>query len=569
MYINIFKIVLKNKINLKVNFLIKILNKLRINIDSKFTLLSIFIIFNYISSILVALGLNYILSGINQKAVLFIIFLVIILSQFFIGMTEYKKSFVSMFEGLKVMSLATDKKLYNTLLGANLLYHLILNIQIFLSVNMFFFTLGFNLQSIIYSINSVILAIISYIYGNMITGKYVYNKVMKRISTLRLSVYILFSGFTWYISFNILNKLIFYINKIVLKNMNLYKSILSDSLWENISKDIEMKFYDFLNQIEYNLVNYFDNINLIIYIVILIILIFILIKIKINLIPQDNNINFDWKKDIFYMYYKLITKISNLKGDKDILYKYQIREFFRYRWLFANNFFQLFFINYEAICYIGIFTALIINSHNNILILQLMICMNLMVLANQSFELRVNSYIYFSITKEKLKLEFFNMALFDINKLFEIKLKSFRIIYIFPVVVMILYSSIVGIISRLSMVHIFIILIMNIILFFIMSLIQMHIVPIVANFDYIGESQIGESYEEEELANKLQEIPRLFLVVFPMILTFLMICIPSIRLNIVIYIELIYLIICSSILYKYMIMIIRTGMKKLYEKVYI
>lgn len=567
MYINIFKIVLKNKINLKLDFLIKILDKFKIHINSKYILLFICIIFNYLSCIFIALGFYYLSRNINPRMVLVSIFITISIRQFYIGITEYKSCFICMFQDLKDMSLATDKKVYKTLLSADLVYQAITSSEIFLATIVVFIVFGINFNSIIYALNILSISLFSYICGNLIAGKYVYSKVVKKIGVLRLLVYLFFSILIWSGIFNLLKNLIYYINTIVIKKFNTFNDILSDSLWKTIFKEIELNFFDILHVIENNLILCFDFINLKSCIFIVIATIIILNKVKVNMIPKDNNLEFNHKNDIFYKYHKILNKLFKFKGMNKLLFKYQTNDFVKYRWLFSNNFFELFFINYEATCYTAIFTSLIINSNNQILSLQLLICMSLMVLANQSFELRINAYPYFSLTKEKLKLELIKTSILDNNELFNVKLNSFRMNYILHVCIMVIYSIVVGIIVRLPIMNILIIVLLDIMLFFIMSLVQIHVIPIAVNFNYIDESQIGTSFEEEELANKIQELPRMFLVVIPMILTFFILFIPRIRLSTVIYIELIYLIVCSAILHKYMTIIIKKGMKNLYEKI--
>lgn len=567
MYSNIFKIVLKNRLNLKIDFLIRLLEKVKIHIENKYMLVLIWFFGQYVGCFFIALGINFLSIYIDKKLILSIIFIYIGVNQFYHGIIEYKTTFIFVFHDLKEISLATDKKIYNTLLITNLTYKLITNSDLFLVSVLILKIFGFNFNSMSYIINILAISICLYISGNLIAGKYVYSKIIKKIGCLRFGVYTFFSMLIWKFIFNIVEGLLNYTNNLIKKNFTCLNDILNDFIWKHIFKDIEMSLLRKVFEIKNNLINLISFIDLKSFIITIIITAILIKYTKVYIIPTGKNTIRQYKDDIFYMYYKIISKLNNFFCNNKVIFKYQVEKLTEYRWLFANSFFELVAINYEAVCYLALFTALIANSDNDILRLQLMICMNIMILANQSFELRANAYPYFSFAKEKFKLELLKTSLISNEELFKTKLNSFRYIYIFHVLMMMIYSVLMSIIFRIPMVNLITILILDLALFFIMSLMQMHMVPMVTNFDYISDSQSGSSFEEEELANKLQEIPRLFLVVIPMGLTMCMLLMKSIRINGVIYIELLYLILSIAILYKYMAYIVRKGMKNLYDRI--
>lgn len=567
MYSKIFKIILKHKINLKIDFIIRMLSKFKIHIKNKYNLFFIWIFLKYLGCIFVAFGIGILISqlGLDNKLILALIFISMGLNQGYQGMIDYKDTFIFVFQDLKEIALATDKKIYKTLISLNLIYKLVINAELFTVSLIILNIYGINYNSWIYILNLLAISTCLYICGNLIVGKYVYSKTIKRIGVLRLLAYLILSILIWSTVFNLIGHFIYYF-KIVVENFKDVNSLFNDAIWMNVFRNIETGFFRRIYEIKNILVLTTGLIN-IKSIIGTCIFIFIMLKYSnVNLIPMDKEI-VDKKNDILHKLYVLIISLNRFLNRENKIFEYQVNKFLNYRWVFANNFFELVIINYEALCYMSICTALIMNTSNNIIIIQLIICMNIMVLANQSFELRVNGYTYFSFVKEKRKLELIKISLIDKKEIFNTKLNSFRLIYIIHILIVTIYSIFIGYILNVPILYLIIIPILNIILFFIMSLLQMHMIPIVTNFSYINESQVGSSFEEEELANKLQDMPRVFLVVIPMILTSLILLIPSIRLNIIIYMELLYIIVISFVLKKYMDYIVRKGMNNLYDKI--
>lgn len=566
MYTSLIKIYLRKKIDLKIEFLINIFSKINLNIKNKYILLISYIIINHTGLVLVAFLIAYRTKNFNSEVIIMLLIIWSSASNLVSGISDYKSAFMFPFEDLKILSLAEDKKIYLSMITVNLLFKLIFSGEWLFFATIIFIKSNIWLSGLILVLNYIVINNLLYLFANIMYGKYVYSILTRKIGAFRLFIYIINVVGLYTFIFYFTKKIFVYIIKRF--SVISLKSLLDESFCNNLLQTI---CNDFIYLLKINL----KIIHLIYaylgyksFIAFSLILLFLLYKSKIKLIPKIENLKENKKNDLFSLLHRyLILKSYRFDKCNKLIMKDQLNELLSYKWLFCNNFFQIVFLNYEAIAYLSLLTVCLIISKNNILDIQIIICMIIMVMANQVYGLRIDAYAYFSLIKEKEHLQLLKLSLIKIDEIFLSKTKILENIYFISVLVLDLYLIIIGIKYKSSFVIIIMAIIFSILLLKTMVLIQTHMIPIVTKFDYIDEIQVGDSFEEDEVADKLQEFPRIFLVIVPMAITFCMAIYDKIRIKEVIILELIYLFIAQLILKKYMKKIYSKGFMNIHEKI--
>ena len=159
------------------------------------------------------------------------------------------------------------------------------------------------------------------------------------------------------------------------------------------------------------------------------------------------------------------------------------------------------------------------------------------------------------------------MSLASPDILWKAKEKAFYGMMIIPVLIMLIYDVGYVWVFQLPLLQLVMAILVLAGSFYLMPQIQLHMIPMVTNTEYLGETQIGESLEEDEIANKMQEFPRIFLVVIPSLLGVFMLFIPRIRQETVIYTELLYLVMTGIIFCPYLRKIRNRGVENLFHKI--
>lgn len=115
------------------------------------------------------------------------------------------------------------------------------------------------------------------------------------------------------------------------------------------------------------------------------------------------------------------------------------------------------------------------------------------------------------------------MSLLNKNKIWEYKEVVFRSILIIPYTIIFLINILISIYIRLPLHYFVVLAAIFAACIFVMPIIQLYMIPLVYSDEYLSEVQVGENFVEEEIADKMQEFPRILIVVVPMLVTIFMI----------------------------------------------
>lgn len=565
MYINICKIIFSRRLQLKTRFFMKWLGKLKIQPKSETSIWKIYLLLKYIMDIVLAAGVSMIIGERYARLSVTVILLCSVVSKIIEGMGEYRSTFLFPFEALLPMALAKERKVYGTQLVVALGYNMLLDDLFVISVLYFLLKFPGNLLGMLAVVDLTALDIVGFVLGNLLAGKYVYAVLINKISILRILQYILNACIISGVCVGVIAAIrsAFYEN--LYKKFQTMEQLLDDVYVEKVFQSAGKSIVDFWN-------NWFlrlEKMELLFGGSVLILLmgaiiIFILSR-EINLIPVDGKLQIFNQCDLYYLYCREWERLVAKIHDSFLLF--QIRLFLKYRHLLVKNFFQFICLDYECVAYIAIFSALAGCVQDKVLLFQLLICVNIMVMATQCFELRSGAYAYFALSPEIEKLTLIKMSLALPDILWKAKEKVFYGMMIIPMLIMLIYDVGFVLLFQLTFLHLIVAILVLAGSFYLMPQIQLHMIPMVTNTEYLGETQIGESLEEDEIADKMQELPRIFLVVIPSLLGVFMLFIPRIRQEAVIYMEVLYLVITGIIFCPYLRKIRNRGVENLFQKI--
>lgn len=565
MYINICKIIFSRKLQLKTRFFMKCLGKLKIQPKNETSIWKIYLLLKYIMDIVMAVGASMIIGERYARLSVTLILLCSVISKIVEGMGEYRSTFLFPFEALLPMALAKEKKIYGTQLVVTLGYNLLLDDLFVISAVYFLLKFPGDLLGVLVVVDLVVLNIVGFVLGNLLAGKYVYAVLINKISILRILQYILNSCAISGICVGIIAVIRSSVYENLYKKFQTIEQLLDDAYVENVFQGAVRDIVDFWS----NCFSQLEKMEFLLwgsalFVLMGLLIIFILSR-EINLIPVDGKLQIFHQRDLYYLYCRVWERLAN--KIHDLFLVSQIRLFLKYRYLFVKNFFQLVCLDYECVAYIAIFSALAGCIQDKILLFQLLICANIMVMATQCSELRSGAYAYFALSPETDKLALIKMSLASPDILWKAKEKAFYGMTVIPVLIMLIYDVGYVWVFQLPLLQLVMAMLVLAGSFYLMPQIQLHMVPMVTNTEYLGETQIGESLEEDEIANKMQEFPRIFLVVIPSLLGVFMLFIPRIRQEAVIDTELLYMVITGLIFCPYLRKIRNRGVENLFHKI--
>lgn len=566
MYTSIFKIILNRRLNIKIKSFMVLVKKIGFNIHSEKLVYSIYFIFKIIFAVGAGVGLfawsnrcKYFDLIIVSTTLLNVIFKIVD------GGIEYKDSFIFPFENLYELSVANKQKIFRTQFFALLSYHIMTDEIQWASILYVLCCVITDKVTIVFFINFILMLLFGYLFANIFIGKYMYTVIMKKISFIRFISYIAASVLIIFITYTIFGKIADFIrNQKIINNQNI-KLLLDDNYVKSVFNAYGNKILEALAGISLKLKSLKKIFSGIESILVWAAGILILSQIKIEFITIKDKINKKRFCDLYSRYIKLLKKIV---FKKNILVLNLIESIEKYRWSFAKNFFQVALLEYETLTYVVICITAILNTENNILRIQILLCMNLLATVTQASELRDSGYALFSLSGDKEHIKLIKMSLLNKNKIWEYKEVVFRSILIIPYTIIFLINILISIYIRLPLHYFVVLAAIFAACIFVMPIIQLYMIPLVYSDEYLSEVQVGESFVEEEIADKMQEFPRILIVVVPMLVTIFMILIKMSRNILLILAELIYLSISITILYKYMMKIRNRGIDNAIKNIY-
>ena len=564
MYTGISKIIFDRKLDIKLRAFVKLLNKLGCRIHSKKIVYILYFMLKVLFAFAGGLGLFLLLDQEYLTIAIGALFLLGIILKGIDGCAEYKHTFHFPFRKLGTLSVATDRKIYRTQLAVAAVYSICLDELVLASIIFLSATVLSGGASFVVLINFAVCITAAFLLGNFLMGTYTYAIVVRKISLIRLLVYIAWATILVLVAFGVTDwgvRMVRdeFLNKITDVQM-LFDDAFVKTLFAGYGEDISRAFLQVGKWMadcavrcarpEFGLACLLGT--------------GVLLLLPVRMIPTEEENRTFSGGDMYAMYRKFLQKAAG----GNILVQSQVKDFSRYRWLFVKGFFQVVFLQYESICYIAILVALIKNTDDPMMILQLLVCMNLLALANQASELRGTGYAYFSLATEGAHIRLLKTSLAKRDAIWLAKEKVFKCFLWIPSLLLLFLN--IGICQYMQMPgYVMAVAVGSLLLSaFVMPLIQLHVIPIVTNVEYLSEAQVGESLMEEEVAGKMQEFPRIFLVVVPTILAIAMLLVGKEMKLLLLACECAYLLVSAAVLCIYMKKIRDKGVENTVKKIH-
>ncbi|WP_256928554.1 hypothetical protein [Bacillus sp. F2HM] len=227
-------------------------------------------------------------------------------------------------------------------------------------------------------------------------------------------------------------------------------------------------------------------------------------------------------RDLFYWYFQALDKIQGSLFQKNMLIQKDLKVLKEKRWLLSKEFFNYMFMSYEAFFYVGVMTALISIIDHHTLQVQLLFTLNVMILANQTYEMRMLTPSIFSLSAEKKNIWLYGLSQTSLMQFFLSKIQLFYCLFSIPSLFLLFINLTIISVYQLFDVQMLIQLVALGVGFFIFPLIQLYLFPFITKFNFIHEHEIGTTNEEIDVIDKGQAFARNFLVLpfmYYMILT--------------------------------------------------
>ncbi|MDR1521407.1 MAG: hypothetical protein LBS28_00860 [Streptococcaceae bacterium] len=445
----------------------------------------------------------------------FYIFFLIILG-IFKGLINYRKTHVFPFEEFRKLSPKSVKSTSKILLLADIIYQFLFSSTVFWMLILFsLISLSKIWQKLILLPVMFLIYLSFYYLSNRLMGAYAYHKQGRKIGLLQLFTYLLSSAF-WFL----LGKAI-----IVFIYANIYFSLckhinrLEDFLNKEVSHQCAKEILDFyINGIKHfvcefaSIMNQINIQSLLFGLFILVFLVILAFFLPIHFLPTNKNIFITNKYDFCNIYTHILYCFVK-KCAHHMLLKNNLLTLKSKRWLFANNFFENCFITYESWVYFGVGTTIIFLIKNDpISQAQVLIWMNLLMMGNQSYQVRDNLYPYFSFSIERKQFSLIRSMPNGLEKLFMQKLWIFRMLFTSSTIVWIGLNVFFFCSTNLNLIYFLQVLLVIVLGFYIYPLIQMYMVPLATKIDFNNEAEIGKSKDEVIILEKFQKIPRKILI---------------------------------------------------------
>nr|BAA24806.1 bacB [Enterococcus faecalis] len=514
---NLFGILMKLRINQESSLVKRVLSYFNLKLSLKLYLF-INIFFEFSLAFVVSLGLRLTLikSDINVN-LFFIIFFILGIVQ---GASNCYRTHVFPFEELRKLATISSRKIsfimivtdlfYIFMFSSSILYGLLS--LIYISSNAFIF------QKISLSVFFLFIYICSFYCSNRIFGQYIYNKIVKAIGLTRLILYsigaALFTYFGFFIVSFVFSNIVYFIKKYFVN----IESVNNKVIWESFSKDIGMFYVNSASKFYESHVYSFTYIDVFLVSAMLLILAILLLAMEPKLYPLKTKMLPKTKIDLCNLYVFFLNKALK----KNIFFKCSLLKLANTRWIIANNFFQNIILTYESFFYIGVMLSIILlNSQNRMLQIQLLFLLNILVIGNQTFEIREEMYPYLSFGSERNQFTLLRSSPNGLNKVFNSKLTIYRLFLLIPLLILIIINIVVSVYIMIPVIFAIFLFITFSMSVYVFPMIQMYMIPLATKLDYTNDTEIGSAKDEKIVLEKFQTVPRYFFNIVPLVLTFI------------------------------------------------
>lgn len=439
------------------------------------------------------------------------------------GIESYRRTHILPFEELIRLAPVSSRHLFQTLLFSELIWLVFTSLSTYLIYFLFQYSITQTHDWIFWlkHLNVMLSGFFLFIVSNKIFGAYIYNIVVKKIGVIRV------------LFFASISLLFFFFGRVLILNMifpfyhtfqQLFQSISSlaeDSFWMTLSNELVSLYKNDLQQIHHALFSkgslflQFQSLfsSPITFFVVILGAVFIMMS-PVRWIPTGRNHDQSSThfQDLFYWYFQALHKIQGSLFRKKVLIQKDLKLLKEKRWLLSKEFFNYMFMSYEAFFYIGFFTGLISIMDHQALQIQLLFTLNVMILANQSYEMRMLTPSIFSLSAEKKNIWLFELSQTSLLQFFLSKIQLFYCLFFIPALWLLFINLSIMVVYQLFDIQMLIQIVALGIGFFIFPLIQLYLFPFTTKFNFIHEHEIGTTNEEIEIIDKGQSFARNFLV---------------------------------------------------------
>lgn len=465
---------------------------------------------------------------------LFGIFLLLFLLALTNGITTYRRTHFSIYQGLLSTSPLSQRQIYVLLLTEELLWFVMQYGNILITaIVCLFFILKIPLSLfLLLNFNLILFIFLIFIVSNLFMGKYQAYKIKNKIGLFRFAIYVIFSCVLMtlgYIMSHQFAKLIFALRE-PFENI---EQLLKDSYWLSV-KDI------FIQEFKGNFI-YFKKIvgsiyGGIIYSINLpiLILVFFALTMCIVLITRYfypnyyKNEQMKSKQELFdwlTLYIKLVNTV--FRTDKSFLFKKELINLERKRWIVSPGVFSILIYSLEGFFYCGILLGIVKNSDDSSFIMAMLLLFNVLTIIIHCFEVSYEYPQVFFLGSEGKSINLLKTSPNGVAKLFESKIKLLEVCLFIPLVINIIISLLViNLVKELNLISCLQIFILLFAVFKISPLIQLYMAPLFSKFSFDDIQEVGSTYDEKVLHIKSQSLPRNFILVPLLIFSYINIFIP-------------------------------------------
>lgn len=490
-------------------------------LDTLFGCLIVFVIYSYLYSPVYQIEW--------ESAFVIFLFLFSIVK----GIESYRRTHILPFEELIQLAPVSARRLFQTLLFSELVWLLFTSLSTYLIYFLFQYFIAQTHDWIFWlkHLNVILTGFLLFIVSNKIFGAYIYNIVVKKIGIIRVLFFASISLLFFFFGRVLISNIIFPFYYTFRQLFQSISSLAEDAFWITLSNNLMSLYQNNLQQIHHALFSQ-DSVFLQflalftspVTFFVVILAATLVMKTPVRWIPTGKEHDQSSKhfKDLFYWYFQALDKIQGSLFQNNMLIQKDLKVLKEKRWLLSKEFFNYMFMSYEAFFYVGVMTGLISLVDHQALQIQLLFTLNVMILANQTYEMRILTPSIFSFSAEKKNIWLYELSQTSLMQFFLSKIQLFYCLFSIPSLFLLFINLSIMSVYHLFDVQMLIQLVALGIGFFIFPLIQLYLFPFTTKFNFIHEHEIGTTNEEIEVIDKGQAFARNFLVLpfmYYMILT--------------------------------------------------
>lgn len=448
------------------------------------------------------------------------------------GIESYRRTHILPFEELIQLAPVSARRLFQTLLFSELVWLLFTSLSTYLIYFLFQYFIAQTHDWIFWlkHLNVILTGFLLFIVSNKIFGAYIYN-IVKKIGIIRVLFFASISLLFFLFGRVLISNVIFPFYHTFRQLFQSISSLAEDAFWITLSNNLVSLYQNNLQQIHHALFSQ-DSVFLQflalftspVTFFVVILAATLVMKTPVRWIPTGKEHDQSSKhfRDLYYWYFQALDKIQGSLFQKNMLIQKDLKVLKEKRWLLSKEFFNYMFMSYEAFFYVGVMTGLISLIDHQALQIQILFTLNVMILANQTYEMRMLTPSIFSLSAEKKNIWLYELSQTSLMQFFLSKIQLFYCLFSIPSLFLLFINLSIMSVYHLFDVQMLIQLVALGIGFYIFPLIQLYLFPFTTKFNFIHEHEIGTTNEEIEVIDKGQAFARNFLVLpfmYYMILT--------------------------------------------------